>query len=215
MTPTTEQNEALSGAFEIINLQLFGGALNHPMIIFTRNSQSIGGYFSPDKWRNEDGEKVHEIAMNANTMKDDIVDLMDTFIHECVHLWQHDNGKPGRGGYHNKQWADKCREVGLEPKDLKTGKDTGDSITTTLVESGRAEQCIAEMPEDVILPWMADPMQVPEQQPPGTPPPQGEEKPKKKGRAKYSCPVCFLNAWAKPNALILCGECNQRLIEES
>ena len=41
------------------------------------------------------------------------------------------------------------------------------------------------------------------------------ESPKRKpgSRAKYTCPQCGLNAWAKPGASILCG-CNaQPLIE--
>ena len=37
---------------------------------------------------------------------------------------------------------------------------------------------------------------------------EGGEEPKPKGRIKYTCPQCELNAWAKPEATILCGECS-------
>jgi len=32
-----------------------------------------------------------------------------------VHQWQQHHGKPGRRGYHNKQWAAKMNSVGLVP----------------------------------------------------------------------------------------------------
>src|SRR5262245_14971271 len=32
--------------------------------------------------------------------------ILSTLVHEMVHGEQHHYGKPSRGGYHNKQWAD-------------------------------------------------------------------------------------------------------------
>ena len=40
-----------------------------------------------------------------------------------VHLWQHHRGTPGRGRYHNQEWAEKMIEIGLMPTD--TGKPGG------------------------------------------------------------------------------------------
>jgi predicted RNA-binding Zn-ribbon protein involved in translation (DUF1610 family) len=31
-------------------------------------------------------------------------------------------------------------------------------------------------------------------------------------RTKFTCPQCGLNAWAKPDAKLLCGSCNQPLM---
>src|SRR2546422_4579315 len=33
-------------------------------------------------------------------------------------------------------------------------------------------------------------------------------------RTKYTCPGCGLNAWAKPNVSLLCGECEGELVAE-
>ena len=56
-----------------------------------------------------------------------------------VHLWQHHFGKPGRRGYHNKQWAAKMHEVGLIPSRTGKpgGKQTGQAVTHYIDENGR------------------------------------------------------------------------------
>ena len=35
------------------------------------------------------------------------------WCHEMVHAWQQQHGRPGRGGYHNREWAAKMKEIGL------------------------------------------------------------------------------------------------------
>jgi hypothetical protein len=38
--------------------------------------------------------------------------------------------------------------------------------------------------------------------------PNGKQaKVKKASKTKYTCPTCAQNAWAKPNALLICGNC--------
>ncbi len=34
---------------------------------------------------------------------------------------------------------------------------------------------------------------------------------KSKGRSKFHCTECRLNAWAKPSATLVCGDCNKVL----
>lgn len=54
------------------------------------------------------------------------------------HLWQHHFGKPGRSRYHNKEWADKMRSIGLVPSNTgeEGGKDTGDQMTHFIDDKG-------------------------------------------------------------------------------
>jgi hypothetical protein len=33
-------------------------------------------------------------------------------------------------------------------------------------------------------------------------------------KTKYTCPVCEMNAWAKPDAHLICGDCNEELEAE-
>jgi predicted DNA-binding protein YlxM (UPF0122 family) len=43
------------------------------MLTMSRNNNVIGGYFSPDKWINDDGLSIHEIAVNSNIMRDSVL----------------------------------------------------------------------------------------------------------------------------------------------
>jgi len=225
--PTIELNQAHQKAFDFFNGRLFGGTLPKVMLTFSRNSNVIGGYFSPAKWRNDEGDLVHEIAINANHMDgSDIVKLMHILIHEMIHLWQWEQGKPSRNGYHNNEWIEKAKRLGLKCKRDDGKEDVpGQAVQTFLIPKGKAEIAIAELPEDAILPWMAVPLN-PE---PPTPSQgqgesgQGESGQGKSGegrsqgrsgkRAKYTCPVCGLNAWAKPGAALGCLTCNVPLVE--
>ncbi len=39
-------------------------------------------------------------------------------------------------------------------------------------------------------------------------------KKKSASKTKYTCPVCGLNAWAKPGVILICGECSEELESE-
>lgn len=213
--PTIAQNTVLNDAFDYFNERLFNGEVQRTMIGFSRSKKIIGGYFSPEKWFDADDPelKIHEIQINANTMGDgDIEHLMNTLVHEMVHAWQQDNGTPSRSGYHNKEWAAKALEVGLEPKAYTAeGKlipdvITGQRIDTVTIPDGPFEQALIEMPEDTMLPWLANELYFDEEK---------EKKPvtKQGKRSKYTCPGCGTNAWAKPGCNLMCGDCHMDMVE--
>src|SRR5208337_2014690 len=39
-----------------------------------------------------------------------------------------------------------------------------------------------------------------------------EDKKEKKNKRKYTCPKCSVNAWAKPDVSLLCGDCRVELV---
>lgn len=214
MKPNIEQNEAYLKAFDHFNAALFEGNLSRPMLILSRNQAIIGGYFSPNQWHDGDN-KVHEIALNANACATaDLLAVMGWLVHEMIHLWQFEQGKPSRAGYHNKEFANKCRALGLEPKDLQTGADVGQKLTTTIISGGLADNAIAALPDEAILPWECNLLHI-DQGKNGKKKDKDRDKQKSGSRAKYTCPVCSLNAWAKPGAKIICGDCEALLIEQS
>ena len=221
-SPSEELSVCLSEAFDYLNGKLFGGTLPKAMVMFTRNSRIVGGYFVPNSWRNEDGVTVHEISINANNMAEgDEVLLYSILVHEMTHLWQHVYGNPGRGGYHNQEWADFAKTIGLKPSSANDPEtETGDSVSTTLIEGGPAMLAIASMPESISIPWYAVSMADPEGDPgrrarpkPGGKAKDGVPAPRGGRRTKYTCPQCGANLWGKPALAVMCIPCSKQFVE--
>lgn len=53
--------------------------------------------------------------------------ILGTLLHESLHAWQQEHGKPGKGNYHNSEFRKKAKELGLIID--------ADGITTYSVES--------------------------------------------------------------------------------
>ncbi len=64
-----------------------------------------------------------------------------------VHLWQAHFGKPGRGRYHNGQWAEKMEAIGLMPSSTGKpgGQRTGDCMADYAIEGGRFLRACEEL----------------------------------------------------------------------
>ena len=219
VNPSVEQSENLINAFDYLNQKLFNGALPRPMLLFTRNPKILGGYFSNEKWFNTDGTKADEIALNANQLVEgDEIEIFGILIHEMTHQWQFHYGSPGRGGYHNREWADFCLTIGLKPINVKDpDAETGDAINTILVKGGRAMLALANMPETITIPFYSELMDAPSapEEPKG---PQAPEevpvpKPKSGSRTKYTCTICGTNLWGKNGLKIMCMACDQVFTE--
>lgn len=158
MTPTDELYAPLQQAFTHFNSSLFEEEL--PSVIFTtQRKKSVMGYFAPDRWASKSGKRCHEIAINPSYVgRSSLIELMQTMVHEMAHCWQHCYGKPGRRGYHNKQWAKKMLDIGLVPS--ATGKpggsQTGERMNDYPAPGGRfIRECEAlVVSSDFDLPWV-------------------------------------------------------------
>jgi predicted SprT family Zn-dependent metalloprotease len=72
--------------------------------------------FAPERWKDAGNKTTHEISLNpAYLTRETQKDSASTLVHEMAHLWRHEQGNPPRGGYHDRQWADKMVELGLMP----------------------------------------------------------------------------------------------------
>lgn len=195
----------LAQAFDHFNKRLFAGELPHAFITLQRHAK-FRGYHWEGKFEARAGAAVvDEIALNPDAFigRSD-AEILSTLVHEMVHLWQGKFGKPSRSGYHNHEWADQMEVVGLMPSDTGRpgGRRVGQSMTHYIVAGGRFEVFCADLlSRGSRLQWQSRP-----------------DGPKKaKGRAsktKYTCPVCGLNAWAKPDVHLVCGECEEDLLPE-
>lgn len=136
--PTRETYERLQQAFDHFNKALFGGALPHPLFTYQRRRNTYG-YFAGARFRNEDGRPADEIALNPALMAErPLKDVLATLVHEMVHQWQRHDGEPGRGRYHNREWAQKMKEAGLQPSDtgMEGGKETGETVGHYIIAGG-------------------------------------------------------------------------------
>jgi hypothetical protein len=89
------------------------------------------------------------------------------------------------------------REIGLQPSSTGEpgGKETGQSVSHYILPGGRYANAYAKLAaQGFQLHWQSIPV-------------SAQASVKKASKTKYTCPVCGQNAWAKPDALLLCGEC--------
>lgn len=206
-TPTEQAYGELQLAYDFFNAALFGGTLPPCLITLQRRARTMG-YFSPERFTQANGATTDEIAMNPEFfLRDQIEDTLSTLVHEMVHLWQEHHGKPGRRRYHNKQWAAKMREIGLQPSDTGApgGKQTGEQMTHYVLEDGRfREVCRQLISTQFRLSW-SDRQQRMRQS--GEDEGEGERPPNASNRVKFTCPGCGANAWGKPHLGLVCKAC--------
>jgi hypothetical protein len=89
------------------------------------------------------------------------------------------------------------REVGLQPTSTGEpgGMETGQSMTHYILPEGRYAKAYAQLSgSGYQLHWQSLPAV------------GGKMKSSKR---KFTCPECGQNAWAKPGAALICGECSE------
>lgn len=219
--PTRETYDAFQHAYDHFNWTLFDRELPNCLITLQRTKRSYG-YFCHKRFEHEDGGHCDEIALNPIYFEQrSASDVLSTLVHEMVHLWQFHFGKPGRGRYHNREWAERMKSIGLYPSNTGEpgGRELGDQMTHYIVDGGSFERSAASLiGTGFVIEWkdaqrrktsIASPTSKTGSGTSGS----GAEgslepapAPKSGTRMKYTCPACGLNAWAKHDVLLLCGE---------
>jgi predicted SprT family Zn-dependent metalloprotease len=137
--PTETCYQELQRIYDALNRELFQNQLPGALLTLQREKKTMG-YFCPARFGNRTGGTADEIAINPEWFAVlPIIEIIQTIGHEMAHQWQHHFGKPGRGRYHNEQWASKMEAIGLMPS--STGKPggarTGDSMNDYVMPTGR------------------------------------------------------------------------------
>lgn len=203
--PTPAQFGAYNGMFGYFNDRLFDGTLPPVLLNFSRLNRTYG-FFAPERWAGKGQQRAHEISLNPQHLKTRTPeDVASTLVHEMVHLWQHENGNPGRTGYHNREWASKMLEVGLVPSDTGQpgGKQTGQHMTHYIDPKGAFARAWSSMPGELWLPWAGIP--------------EGERRRVTRTPSKfaYECPKGHGKVWGKPGLELNCGICGKRYRSEA
>lgn len=235
MKPTATTYAELQLAYDTFNKHLFDNSLPECLITLQREKRTYG-YFSAQRFANSSGEKIDEIAMNPSYFAIvPLLEIMQTLVHEMAHLWQHHYGTPGRGRYHNQEWATKMECIGLMPSSTGQpgGKRLGDHIGDYPIEGGKfLTVCKELLTCNFRISWYdrfpplapyagsattgsqklpSEASSIPAMSMQGiTIPPDPQNK---SNRSKYTC-ACNINVWGKPSLSISCGACGLQFIEQ-
>ena len=211
--PTDDTFNLLQEAYDFFNQALFENRLP-PCLILLHRKTGTHGYYWPEQFRaiSDEQQKLDEIALNPTTLNRGDRLVLSTLVHEMVHLWQRHFGKPSRNGYHNRQWAKEMRRVGLMPTDTGEvgGKQTGQSVTHYIIQNGLYDVTFERWSKQARpLLWTGEEetYHVSRGGRRRTIAGTGKQKERPISKQKFSCPKCQLNAWAKPSANLLCGDC--------
>lgn len=155
--PTKDFYDFLQELYQVFNKELFDNSLPNCLITVQRRKR-VMGYFSANRWVNNDKEiKVHELALNPTYFASCVfIELFQTIVHEMCHLWQFEYGKPSVKTYHNKEWANKMESIGLIPSSTgrEGGKKTGQLMNDYPQRGGQFETlCIKLYKEDMFIKW--------------------------------------------------------------
>ena len=198
-------------AYDHFNFELLDGKLPDVMITLQRHAHSAG-YFSPDRFSGRAGKPgAHELALNPDVFTGQTdEEICQTLVHEMVHLWQHVYGQPSAGGYHNREWARKMKEVGLQPSSTGEigGKESGSRMMDYVIPDGPFAKAFAKL---AATGWKMNLESAPRSGPKsggGGPEGGGSSK------TKVTCPHCGQNAWGKPDLAILCAPCGAPMTPE-
>lgn len=215
LKPTKETYDRLQQAFDHFNRVLFGGTLPNPLFTYQRRRNTVG-YFSPAKFARADGTKADEIALNPTLCAAMPLPVLLSFmVHDMVHLWQHRNGAPGRGRYHNREWAEKMKAIGLHPTATgqEGGDETGEAVMHMIVPGGPVAQAADRLlGKGFAIEWrevLSPPDEAKGESGAAAPP-----VPKSGQRVRYCCPECDLKAWAKQEAQLICGTDQVPMVEK-
>lgn len=212
--PTASAYGTLQKAFDFFNVELFDGQLPQCLITFQRKKGAYG-YYSPNRFSRvmEDStgparpeDTTDEIALNPMHFAERPTDYtLSTLVHEMVHLWQQHFGEAPRRCYHDRQWARKMKEVGLQPSTTgaEGGKETGARVSHYIIEGGRYAEAFAKWSRRHTTPLFQDVALLLDK--------AAEAEKKKASKTKFTCPQCQTNAWGKPELNILCGDCEVKM----
>jgi len=178
--------------FRVFNTELFNGELEEPIIFVQGSAKKSGyGWFTPwMSWQNADGSiQKPEIAIVAESLNREPLDIAGTMLHEMIHLYNFTEGiKDGSDDIHNKKYKLSAEDHGLEVS--KNGK-FGWSITNFNEEGKRIAESIGINPDAFSM------YRISEEQP----------EVEKKTTYKYTCEGCGSKFTLKLQINAECVEC--------
>jgi hypothetical protein len=96
--------------FDLSNVEFFSARLPQCFLRFGSRRRGRLGEYSPT--RNDVGARF-EINLNPRHFDRPLYQVLGTLLHEQVHLWQDLYGKPSKTNWHNREFVERARSVGI------------------------------------------------------------------------------------------------------
>jgi len=198
---TRSEYGAFQTAYDFFNRELWDSALPDLLVTLQRKG-NMRGYFHGERFHHRaNSAKTDELALNPDNFAGRTdEEILSTLAHEMAHVWEF-HSAPRTAGYHSKKWGQEMLRIGLHPSSTGEpgGKMTGYRVSHYIVSGGMYAQAYAKLKtKGFKLHWQSGPE-------------TKERKKKRESKTKYTCPDCKLNAWAKPEAHLVCGDCGTNL----
>lgn len=213
--PTQATYAAFQNAYDVFNRELFEGKMPAALITLNRKDKRSFGYWSHNRFGSCDkpNSTVSELALNPGKFKSHgPMEALQTLGHEMVHGMQCEHGKPSRGGYHNKQFADMMEAIGLMPSHngQPGGKRVGQSMMDYAIPGGKFEGIAKRLLKDGFsCHWYDRTAELTETSGSGEEGEEGEgdDASASGKRVKFTCGKCKANAWGKASLQLACIPC--------
>ncbi len=212
MKQTTKMSRAVSQLEHIynnLNADFFASALPTPILTVQSKPGTYGHCTTAQIWKIKEGN-AYELNIAAEVLNFPIEEIIDTILHEMVHLYCLQQGiqDTSRGGtYHNCKFKEEAEKRGLACfKTASYGWNTkpSDTIISYALDKGWSEICIARnTPASMFPPQSAASTTA------GSI--NGGRRPS--STRKLVCPNCGQSVRATRDVNILCGDCICKMLE--
>ncbi|MBQ2062280.1 MAG: SprT-like domain-containing protein [Oscillospiraceae bacterium] len=219
MKETTKMSRAvgqLEKMYNTMNADFYDGALPVPIITVQSKPGTWGHCTTAKVWKRKDGG-AYEMNIAAEVLDREIEEIIDTILHEMVHLYCRENNikEVSRGGkYHNGKFKELAERCGL--KCVKAGQygwnttaQDNDRLTEYALEKGWSEIKISRGG----LYGLLQGLNVGASGTPASGPAlTGGKRPS--STRKYVCPCCGMSVRATRDVNIMCGDCHETMTKE-
>jgi hypothetical protein len=210
-TPTEQVYGVLQAGYTHLNDALFNSKLPNCLITLQRDRGAYG-YFAAGSITAIGRVAVcDEIALNPRHFAVRTArETFSTLTHEMAHCEQAHFGTPSPHGYHNRQWVEMMRRVGLEPSSTGKpgGKPTGRAVSHFIIPDGPFDLALkAFEATGLTIGWGDVPAPV------GAAAGAAVPSPAKRKREDFDCPHgCGTTVQATSKTEVDCHRCKVQLV---
>ncbi|MCC8356378.1 MAG: SprT-like domain-containing protein [Oscillospiraceae bacterium] len=193
--------------YSAINTDFWDGELPTPVITVQSAPGTAGHCTRAKVWQRKDGG-AYELNISAEALNQPVEEVIDTIIHEMVHLYCRENGVQEvsrNGSYHNKNFKAIAEAHGLKCyRTEKYGWNTTptDALVAYALQKGWSEISLGRdtLPKPITAPGQTA----------GTAAQSGT---RTSSTRKLACPICKQSVRATRHVNILCGDCMVKMLE--